>query len=73
MSWPTQKFVSITLESDLQVEREIGVAVLREREVLLKSVEEFQARGLLTAEEAQYVLPKLSVAIQFDPLLKRSD
>jgi hypothetical protein len=66
MSWPTHKDVTIEKESDDQVKREIGAAILAEQATLRKSVEEFQSRGFITPEEAKTVLPKLSVTIRYE-------
>jgi hypothetical protein len=65
MSWPTQKDVTIAKESDEQVQRDIGATIQAEQSILLKSVQEFQVRGLITLEEAKMVLPKLSVMIRY--------
>ena len=67
MSWPTQKTVSIVKVSDRQVERDIGAAIQKEQAILLKSVEEFGIRNLITGEEAGTVMPKLSIVIHEEP------
>ena len=51
MSWPAQKVVNIAKQSDDQVQRDIGVTIQAEQAILMKSVQEFQARGLITPEE----------------------
>jgi hypothetical protein len=73
MSWPTQKVVNIAKESDEQVQRDIGATIQAEQAILLKSVQEFQSRGLITPEEARTVLPKLSVTIRYDGSLNRRE
>lgn len=72
MSWPTQKVVNIAKESDEQVQRDIGATIQAEQAILLKSVQDFQTRGLITPEEARTVLPKLSVTIRYDGSLNRT-
>jgi hypothetical protein len=64
MSWPTQKVVTIARGSDEQVQRDIGAAIQAEQAILLKSVQVFKTRGLITPEEARTVRPKLSVTIR---------
>lgn len=61
MSWPMQKVVNIAKESDKQVQRDIGATIQAAQTILLKSVQDFETRGLITPEEARTVLPKLSV------------
>ncbi len=73
MSWPTQKVVNIAKESDEQVQRDIGAMIQAEQAILLKSVQDFQIRGLITLEEARTVLPKLSVTIRYDGSLNRTE
>ena len=55
-----------------QVERDIGVMIQAEQSTLLKSLQDFQNKGLITSEEAKTVLPKLSVTIRYDVSLNRT-
>jgi hypothetical protein len=64
MSWQTHKDINIARENDQQVQRDIGVAILQEQEILTQSVQDFQTRGLITSAEAKDVRPKLSVTIK---------
>jgi hypothetical protein len=48
LPWPTQKVVNIVWESKEQVQRDIGATIEAEQTALRKSVQEFQARGLIT-------------------------
>ena len=73
ISWPTQKVVNIAKESDEQVQRDIGATIQAEQAILLKSVQDFESRGLITPEEAKTVLPKLSVTIRYDGSLNRPE
>ena len=66
MTWPTQRDVTIDRESDDQLNREIGAAVVAEQAILLTSVQHFQSKALITAEEAKTALPKLSVTIKYE-------
>jgi hypothetical protein len=66
MSWPTQKFVTIAKDSEEQAQRAIGATVEAEQAILLTFVQDFQAKGLITPEEAKAVRPKLSVTILYD-------
>jgi hypothetical protein len=72
MSWPTQKVVTIAMESAEQVQRDIGATILTEQAILTQSVQECQSGGLVTPEEAKTVLPKLSVTIRYDDSLNRA-
>ena len=58
--------VTIERESDDQLKREIGAAVVAEQAILLTSVQHFQSKALITAEEAKTALPKLSVTIKYE-------
>lgn len=71
MSWRTQKDVTIEKETDDQVKREIGAAILAEHEMLLKCVQDFLSKSLITSEEAMRVVPKLSVQIKYEGSLNR--
>ena len=73
MSWPTQKAVNIPKESDEQVQRDIGATIQAEQEILLKSVQDFETRSLITPEEARTALPKLSVTIRYDGSFNRTE
>jgi hypothetical protein len=70
MSWPTRKTINIAKESDDQVKRDVGDAILVEQAILQSSVQDFLRRGLITAKEATGVLPKLSVTIRYEDSLK---
>ncbi|MDP9039152.1 MAG: hypothetical protein M3O20_13825 [Acidobacteriota bacterium] len=73
MLWLTHKDMTIEKETEEQVKREIGAAILAEQVLLQKSVEEFQTKGLITADEAKTVLPKLSITIRYEGFLNRPE
>jgi hypothetical protein len=73
MAWPTQKIVNIAKENDEQVQRRIGAAILAEQAALIKSVQDFQSKGIITAEEARATLPKLSVTVRYDAFPNRTE
>ena len=65
MTWPTHKTVWIVEGSREGVQRKIGEAVEQEERTLRQSVQVFQARGLITPQEAETSLPKLSITINY--------
>jgi hypothetical protein len=73
MPWPTEQNVTIVWQSKDQFLHDLGAAIEAEDVKLRQTVRDFQARGLITPEEAKTVRPKLSVSIRYADSLKRPE
>ena len=66
MTWQAQRQVSAFNEPD-ELHKTIGTAVQEETVKLQETVNEFRRRNLITENQAQYSVPRLTVQIRYPP------